>query len=117
MPSVADFEELFNNTTAVYIDLQGSEFSLSEAQSGSISMGNLKGVRFIGSNGNSIFIPAAGNALMSNKTNVGIKAMVWSSDLYSNSNAYNCCIQYDGTHVTDFVARYSGQSVRGVCNK
>lgn len=61
MPTKADFKELIDNSTIIYIDLQGNEFTQDEVKSGSISENNLKGIKFIGPNGNSIFITAAGS--------------------------------------------------------
>ena len=55
MPTNEEVEELINNTTPTFIDLQGNEYSQEEAKSGTIPFGNLKGVKFTGSNSNSIF--------------------------------------------------------------
>lgn len=59
MPTGEDFNELINNCTITFIDLQDNEFSKSETQSGTIAEYNLKGIKFTGSNGNSIFISAS----------------------------------------------------------
>lgn len=60
MPTQADFKELINNCVATFIDLQDNEYSKSEAADGSIEEYNLKGIKFTGPNGNSIFIPISG---------------------------------------------------------
>lgn len=60
MPTTQQIQELISNTTPTFIDLQGNEYTKSEAQNGAISKGNLKGVKLIASNGNSIFLPAPG---------------------------------------------------------
>ena len=83
MPTQAEMQELIDNTTPIFIDLQGNEFSQSEAQSGAIAEYNLKGVRFTGLNGNSIFIPASGFAGQF-LNEYGCCGRVWLSDLYMN---------------------------------
>ena len=64
IPTYDEISELMsefkNNTTLTFIDLQGNEFSQEEAKNGAIGNVNLKGVRFTGPNGNSIFVPASG---------------------------------------------------------
>lgn len=60
IPIQEDFEELINNTTPIFIDLEGNEFTKDEVQNGSIEVNNFKGIRFVSNNGNSIFFPAAG---------------------------------------------------------
>lgn len=60
MPTQAEMQELIDNTTLTFIDLQGNEFSQSEADADAIAQNNFKGIRFTGTNGNSIFIPASG---------------------------------------------------------
>jgi hypothetical protein len=62
MPTREDFNELINNCTMTYFDINNKEFSASEVKNGSITgRGNFKGIKFTGSNGNSIFIPMAGS--------------------------------------------------------
>ena len=60
MPTSTEMRELIDYTTQTFIDLDGNEYSQEQAQNVVINENNLKGVKFTGSNGNSIFIPAAG---------------------------------------------------------
>lgn len=61
MPTKSEMEELINNCTITFIDLQGNEFSKSETKDDrAIAENNLKVIKFTGSNGNSIFIPCSG---------------------------------------------------------
>lgn len=60
MPTKDERKELIDNTTQTFIDLDGNEYSQEQAKNRAIASGMLKGVRFTGSNGNSIFMPAAG---------------------------------------------------------
>jgi hypothetical protein len=60
MPTTDEMQELIDNTTQTFIDLDGNEYSKEQIQSGAVNEGKLKGMRFTGSNGNSIFMPAAG---------------------------------------------------------
>lgn len=60
MPTSTEMQELIDYTTQTFIDLDGNEYSQEQAQNVVINENNLKGVKFTGSNGNSIFIPAAG---------------------------------------------------------
>ena len=116
MPTEAEIRELIDNTTPTFIDLQGNEFSQSEVQSGAIEEYNLKGVRFTGSNGNSIFIPASGFCGDSTFGNAGYYCYLWSSDLDSNysRNAWNLGFNYDGYLDVYYGNRYYGQPVRAI---
>ena len=116
MPTQTEMQELIDNTTPTFIDLQGNEFSRSETQSGAIAENNLKGVRFTGSNGNSIFIPASGYCLTSTFSGTGSVCFLWSSVLHSSSSRYAMSLPFgfDGDlKILDFDRCY-GNSVRAV---
>lgn len=116
MPTQAEFQELINNTTPTFIDLQGNEFSKSEALS-AIPEYNLKGVKFTSkNNSNSIFIPASGYCLDSEFCYADWNCYLWSSDLDSSGSTgamylYSDCSGYLDVMSTD---RYCGIAVRGV---
>ena len=101
MPTRKEFEELLSGTTNKWIaNYNGT---------------GVKGWKFTGSNGNSIFIPAAGYGCEGSVIYVGNDGFVWSSSL-NTSNPYgawllnfspdDCGMGYDG--------RSNGMSVRGV---
>lgn len=118
MPTIDELNELYENATATFIDINGNEFSQSDAKNGSILVGNLKGVKLTGSNSNSIFIPAAGNYNEFNDlVYMGSTAYSWSSSLsIMDSYAYSLLYQYDGSSGWGSCERYHGRPVRGVCN-
>ena len=120
MPTEAEMQELIDNTTPTFIDLQGDEYSQSEAQSGAIADYNLKGVRFTGSNGNSIFIPAAGGAADYSSSDMGCGGILWLSDLecyYDSSNYANYLwLCNNGDLEVTYGDRWYGSQVRGVCS-
>jgi hypothetical protein len=118
IPTYDEIQELINNTTQTFIDLDGNEYSKERAQNGAIEQGRLKGVRFTGSNGNSIFIPATGYCdgylLIVNR----MSGRLWFSDFcngngydyYANSLYFGC----GGMIYSDYYYRYYGFPVRGV---
>lgn len=119
MPTQTEMQELIDNTTPTFIDLQGNEFSQSEAEGGAIAEGNLKGVKFTGSNGNSIFIPASGIYDYSQLSFSGSEFSLWSSDLDTESSpgmstyaGYLFCDTSYLSVLTD--QRWFGMAVRGV---
>ena len=75
------------------------------------------------SNGNSIFLPAAGNRWDSGLNYTGTYAIYWSSSLYESRPYYESLPYYawrvyfdsGGVYVWDDGSRYFGQSVRPVC--
>jgi hypothetical protein len=115
MPTNEETRELIYNTTHTFIDLHGNEYSEEQAQNGAILENNLKGIKFIGFNGNSIFIPAAAicHGLMLNS--VGHYGTLWSSSLLEYSDFGTTLYFYYNGHVADGNdQRYLGLSVRGV---
>lgn len=116
MPTIEEINELINNTTHTYIDLDGNEYSTKQALNGAIEEGKLKGVRFTSSNGNSIFIPAAGDCDVSLLDGFGNNGRLWSSSL-SDGNGYDArylYFRYYGGVDEGGISRYGGLSVRGV---
>lgn len=116
MPTIAEQNELLHECTWVWTTRRGVE-----------------GYRVIGSNGNSIFLPAADGRYGTVPDDNGKNAMTineavvahvvvstgcyWSRSLhgYSSNNAYILYIdRYD--HVWDFDQRYVGHMVRPVCD-
>jgi hypothetical protein len=59
IPTYDEMDELINNTTQIFIDFNGNEID------GNGNTRHVKGVKFIGINGNSIFIPNAGYGIAS----------------------------------------------------
>lgn len=116
MPTIDEIRELINNTTQTFIDINGNEYSKEQAQNGTIESGKLKGVRFTGSNNNSIFIPAAGNCDESLLKGIGMVGELWSSSLNdgSDSGARYLYFDYGGYVSESSSSSYYGQSVRGV---
>lgn len=86
MPTIDEIIELTNNTTHTFIDIDGNEYSNKLAENGAIESRKLKGVRFTSSNGNSIFIPAAGNCNKSLLDGIGVFGRLWSSSLTDGSD-------------------------------
>lgn len=100
MPSLTQIQELLNNTSSTWTTENG-----------------VYGRKFTGSNGGSIFLPAAGERLRSDLCLDGSDGEYWSSSLYE-SHPYRACIlrfyslsagSGDGNNY-----RYRGQSVRPV---
>ena len=101
MPTYDEMLELYNNCTKTWTTQNG-----------------VNGIKFTGTNGNSVFLPAAGHRLASELSNAGSVGYYWSSSLRTNApykarnlffNSGTCYLQnYDNDR------RY-GQSVRPVC--
>ncbi|MBR6068799.1 MAG: hypothetical protein IKP45_13495 [Bacteroidales bacterium] len=99
MPTKTEMLELIDNCTVTWTTQNG-----------------VNGCLFTGSNGNSIFLPAAGERSGSELGSAGSQGCYWSSSLSGGSsyavslffNLYNCDRRYK--------YRYYGQSVRAVCN-
>lgn len=115
MPTIDEVEELIENTTQTFIDLDGNEYSKEQAD-GAIEMGKLKGVRFTGLNSNSIFIPAAGYCGASLRNWLGSYGKLWSSSLLDSSDngARNLYFSYGGIVYDGSYFRYCGLPIRGV---
>jgi hypothetical protein len=116
MPTIDEIRELIDGTTQTFIDVDGNEFSQEQAENGVIESGKLKGVRFTSSNGNSIFIPAAGCCVESSYVELDAESYLWSSSLGDGNDDY---ARYFGFYFGGFFDgyesyRYFGLSVRGV---
>lgn len=119
MPTETEMKELTNNTTVTFVDLQGNEFSLEEAENGSIAEYNFKGIKLTGDNGNFIFIPASGHCENSNIVVVSLDGSLWSSSLNSTrvDYAYHVRFDFGGYLKVGWDNRCRGMAIRGVCNK
>ena len=102
MPTEADFQELLSGTTDEWIaDYKGTGVS---------------GRKFTSkTNGNYIFIPAAGSCGDGEVYDVGDYGIVWSSSLYTSSPSYAWYLDFGSSLCSmDYYYRYNGRSVRGV---
>ena len=114
MPTIEEVNELINNTTQTFIDVDGNEYSKEQAQKRVIKSKKLKGVRFTGLNGNSIFIPAAGYCDESLLDGFGTFGILWFSNLSGDDYARNLFLYYDGYVNEGANTRHYGQLIRGV---
>ena len=98
MPSKEQFEELLNNTQSDWTTVNG-----------------VKGRLFIGENGNSIFLPAAGYRNGTSLSYAGSLAEYWSRTLYAGNPDYAYYLYFGSSHVNvDGFYRYYGRTVRPV---
>lgn len=116
MPTIREISELITNTTLTFIDLYGNEYDKQYVYDNKpIKSGKLKGMRFTGSNGNSIFVPAAGWCDSSVLKVVNNTCNLWSSTLGDGPNvARYLTFGRLGNVYVDSEYRYYGGSVRGV---
>ena len=96
MPTSAEFTELMNNCTWTWTTQNG-----------------VNGYQVTGSNGNSIFLPAAGYRSGASLSGDGSDGSYWSSTLGGTGNVCSLGF-YGGRHYTGFDYRYYGRSVRPV---
>lgn len=98
IPTMAEWEELIDNTTSVWTTVNGVD-----------------GRKFTGTNGNSLFLPAAGNREGTELDGAGERGRYWSSSLYDGypNDAWGMVFNSDGQSVLDYRRLY-GQSVRAV---
>ena len=100
MPTSEQFKELIDNCTHEWIEYNG-----------------FYGRKFTGTNGNSIFLPAAGDRYDSKLYDTGSKGYYWSDTLYpeENSQAYYLNLDNESENVRILNGyRYYGHSVRPV---
>ena len=99
MPTIAEFEELCEKCDWTWTSQDGHNGYLVTSKT----------------NGNSIFLPAAGWRFGIYTLKVGEYGIYWSSTL-SSSNSYDArCLNFDsGYHCTDRISRRGGHSVRPV---
>ena len=100
MPSLEQCRELIENTSSAWIVQDG-----------------VSGRRFTGRNGCTIFLPAAGDRFYFDLMFDGTSGIYWTSTLVED---YPCAAYYfgfsSGNVYNDYYYRYSGRSVRPVCN-
>ena len=98
MPTKGEFQELLDNTTKEWTQVNG-----------------VNGFKFTGSNGNYIFIPAAGSCYDGSVGYVGNYGYVWSSSLGTSSPSNAWYLNFgSGSCSMNGYYRYLGYSVRGV---
>ena len=101
MPTQEEFQELIDGTSSVWETLNG-----------------VRGRRFTSKyNGNSIFLPAAGDLSYTNLYDLGISGIYWSSSLYTDNNpslAWDLCFDSNFVSSTGNINRYEGHPVRPV---
>ena len=101
IPTMADFEELYNNTTVTWTTQNG-----------------VNGRLFTASNGYSLFLPAAGYRKESGLHNVGSDGNCWMSVLRTDSPDYAWRFYFGSAsyNMYDYVNRDYGFPVRPVCS-
>ena len=124
MPTSTEIQELINNTTQTFIDVDGNEYDGQYVYDNEpIEIGKLKGVRFTSktvkdNDGKftSIFIPAAGYCYESFLDGVGVYGRLWPSSLDDGDDEYarSSYFNYRSYVYGDVDYRYGGQCVRGV---
>ena len=98
MPTKEEFQELYNNTTVTWTQQNG-----------------VNGRLFTASNGNSLFLPAAGYRFNSSLYDAGSYGYYWSSSLITEGPDYAWDLYFDsGNYGVSDDYRYYGQSVRPV---
>ena len=101
IPTKAEQDELRNSCTWTWTTLNG-----------------VTGYRVTGPNGNSIFLPAAGNRYGTDVNDRGSYGDYWSSSLGSNFSNVACDLYFDdGSYDWVNLSRCSGRSVRPVCDE
>ncbi len=98
MPTKEEWQELYNNTTVTWTTQNG-----------------VNGRLFTASNGNSLFLPAAGCRDDSNLNGAGSGGYYWSSSLYTGGPSYAWYFTfYSGDYILYYCGRNFGLSVRAV---
>ena len=102
MPTREDWEELLAGTVAEWTTLNG-----------------VSGYRLTASNGNSLFLPAAGSSNGTELVAAGVFGFYWSASLYTDSpdDAWSFSFLSDADSIGSFGYRSDGQSIRPVKNK
>ena len=99
MPTKEEWQELLDNTTVTWTQQNG-----------------VNGRLFTASNGNSLFLPAAGFRLDSDLSNVGYVGSYWSSSLYTGYPGWAWLFDFGLDYYSMYVTYYreDGLSVRAV---
>ena len=116
IPTIDEIQELIENTTQIFIDIDGNEY-IKSTDTINIERGKLKGVRFMSSNGNSIFIPAAGGCGEFLLSEVNMNGILWSSSLRDSDNKNPKVLFFDYYgFISDsyYNYRYYAYPIRGV---
>ena len=100
IPTQVEFQELIDNCTATWTDDYNGT--------------GVAGMLFTGPNGNSVFFPAAGDCNASSVYFAGLHGYYWSASWYSSSGAWYLSFDSGYQYLYNNY-RYSGRSVRGVC--
>ena len=102
MPTDEEWKELWNNCTLTWTSNYNGT--------------RVKGVVVSSSNGNSIFLPAAGSRDNTYITYSGSYGFYWSSSVYTDDPSYACGFAgSSGSIYTGYNDRYYGFSIRPVC--
>ena len=98
MPTMEEFEELYNNTTVTWTQQNG-----------------VNGRLFTAANGNSLFMPAAGCRYVSSLYGTGDGGRYWSSSRYMDTPDDAWLLHfYSNLYGMSYYNRYGGHSVRAV---
>ncbi len=99
MPTKAEMQELVNNCTWTWTTQNG-----------------VNGMRVMGPNGNSIFLPAAGYCQLSSRYDVGEYGYYWRSTPFESDTDIACYLYFFGSgyHDVDWHGRFFGHTVRPV---
>ena len=98
LPTKAELQELKNRCTWKWTTQNG-----------------VKGYMVTGPNGNSIFLPAAGNRIGSSLDLAGEYGIYWSSTPFESNSSYAYSLNFNGSgQRVIWLSRYDGQSVRPV---
>ena len=102
MPTQTDFQELIDNTTNKWVD--------------NFNNSGVSGMKFTGSNGNSIFIPTSGYRSESTFGGQGNSAIVWSSSLNKDVSTHAFRLLFRSGFISADASsiRCNGYTVRGV---
>ena len=97
MPTQEEFQELYNNTTVTWTQQNG-----------------VNGRLFTASNGNSLFLPAAGYRRDDELDDAGDRGRYWSSSTYYNPNSAWLFPFHSDDYSVHAIYRYNGFTVRPV---
>jgi len=109
---------------AAYVNLGGSWRMPTEAEWTELrnqcawnwtTQNGVNGYQVVASNGNSIFLPAAGNRYSLYSGSEGTKGDYWSSSLYTDAPSQSCHIEFNSGNIDMLcIWRYDGLSIRPV---
>ena len=119
MPTIGEIQELINNTTITFVDIQGNEYTMEEASNDMIESGCFKGIKLKAENGCSLWLPATNHIEeVYCQNNELQEAYYLSSNLSKTNNrqAEGLYIQFQGDLSYDSIYFYRncGFAIRGV---